>query len=350
MAGPGSRRSHHASNRALPFLAGALPLGALTLLASPPRAQAASPGPGQDAVALAAVPAETLSTADRSWPELAALPPLPDASQATEAARGGPAAEPSPSASVTASVTDSLREAGFSSAGALTEGAGDLAQATPDGAPAADPLSPAGDAPGATPAPAPMPAPDMSSPSLQPQAAQEPKVLISEVVIEGLDGHPEKDRLELAAYGAMSVSPGSEITRSQLRNDLAAVYATGWFADVRIEPVDGPLGVRLKVQVVPNPVLTSISLDPSDAEVPKQVVDDTFAPDLGKTLNLNTLQTRMQELQKWYADQGYSLARVTGPGRISPDGNVQLVVRQGTVAGVEVQFVNKEGSTTNDKG
>ncbi|MEB3354377.1 MAG: BamA/TamA family outer membrane protein, partial [Cyanobacteriota bacterium] len=68
------------------------------------------------------------------------------------------------------------------------------------------------------------------------------------------------------------------------------------------------------------------------------------------TLNLNTLQTRMQELQRWYADQGYSLARVTGPSRVSPDGVVELLVRQGTVEGVEVQFLNKDGSATNDKG
>ncbi|MFN9931872.1 MAG: BamA/TamA family outer membrane protein, partial [Cyanobacteriota bacterium] len=183
-----------------------------------------------------------------------------------------------------------------------------------------------------------------------PPAANEPRVRISEVVVEGLDGHPEKERLELAAYAAMKVTPGGETTRSELRNDLTAVYATGWFSDVRIQPVDGPLGVRLKVQVVPNPVLTKISLDPPDAKVPPEVVQDTFAGDYGRTLNLNTLQTRLQELQKWYADQGYSLARVTGPNRVSPEGDVLVSVRQGTVEGVEVQFLNKEGSATNDKG
>jgi outer membrane protein insertion porin family len=175
-------------------------------------------------------------------------------------------------------------------------------------------------------------------------------VLVSEVVIEGIGNHPERDQLEQAAYAALNVTPGSEVTRSELRTALAAVYATGWFADVRIEPVDGPLGVRLKLQVMPNPVLRAIDLDPSDAEVPRQVVQDIFAADLGRTLNLNSLQSRMQELQKWYADQGYSLARVTGPGRISPEGNVQLLIRQGTVQGVEVQFLNKEGSASNEKG
>jgi outer membrane protein insertion porin family len=171
------------------------------------------------------------------------------------------------------------------------------------------------------------------------------------VVIEGLEGHPERDRLELAAYAAMAVTPGSSVTRTELQTDLSAIYASGWFADVRIQPVDGPLGVRLIVTVVPNPVLKSIQLQPAgEVKLPEQVVSETFAADYGKTLNLNTLQSRMKELQTWYADQGYSLARVTGPSRVSPDGVVDLQVREGTVAGVEVQFINKEGDTTNDKG
>ena len=103
----------------------------------------------------------------------------------------------------------------------------------------------------------------------QPDPATEPRVLISEVVIEGLDGHPEREQLELAAYGALRVTPGTEVTRSELRDDLAAVYDTGWFSDARIEPVDTPLGVRLVVTVAPNPVLTSIRLDPTDAKVPE---------------------------------------------------------------------------------
>ncbi len=181
-------------------------------------------------------------------------------------------------------------------------------------------------------------------------APEEPRVQIAEIVIEGLDGHPESERLELAAYAAMAVTPGTRVTRSELQTDLSAIYATGWFSDVRIQPQDGPLGVRLIVSVVPNPVLQAVDLEPTNLKLPEQVVTDTFAPDFGKTLNLNALQSRMQELQKWYADEGYSLARVTGPTRVSPDGTVELLVREGLVEGVEVQFLDKEGSATNDKG
>jgi len=202
--------------------------------------------------------------------------------------------------------------------------------------------------------PAAAPAPGSAAPtaSQAPEAGapSEPKVLISEVVVKGLQQHPERERLELAVYDAMATRPGTQVTRSELRNDLSAIYASGWFSDVRIQPQDGPLGVRLLVTVEPNPVLTKVELEGGKAKLPATLIPDTFASDYGKTLNLNTLQGRLQDLQKWYSDQGYSLARVTGPSKVTPQGVVQLTVREGTVAGVEIQFVDKEGSPTNAKG
>jgi len=202
--------------------------------------------------------------------------------------------------------------------------------------------------------PAAAPAPGSAAPtaSQAPEAGapSEPKVLISEVVVKGLQQHPERERLELAVYDAMATRPGTQVTRSELRNDLSAIYASGWFSDVRIQPQDGPLGVRLLVTVEPNPVLTKVELEGGKAKLPASLIPDTFASDYGKTLNLNTLQGRLQDLQKWYSDQGYSLARVTGPSKVTPQGVVQLTVREGTVAGVEIQFVDKEGSPTNAKG
>jgi outer membrane protein insertion porin family len=361
MPGLRLRRSLLSPGVALPLLAGAMPLAALLLFAPQGARAAQEAGKTGDLQAGAANPVADAVPAAAAKPVLsepaaASLPAAlssPDTVQAaapppTSGAHGQAAASQFRSTPAVAGPAALLAQAGAPAATPAPADAPAAPGASP-AEPAADPLVPPGmgGSPGLAPA-SPLNAEPAPAPAAQ--ASQEPRVLVSEVVIEGLDGHPERERLELAAYGAMNVTPGTEITRSELRTDLAAIYATGWFADVRIEPVDGPLGVRLKVQVVPNPVLTKISLDPADAEVPKQVVQDTFATDLGRTLNLNTLQTRMQELQKWYGDQGYSLARVTGPGRISPDGDVQLVIRQGIVEGVEVQFINKEASTTNDKG
>ena len=177
-----------------------------------------------------------------------------------------------------------------------------------------------------------------------------PRVLISEVIIEGISGHPEEERLQVEAYGAMQVRPGSRVTREELQRDLNAIQATGWFSDVRINPVNGPLGVQVLVQVEPFPTLSSVELDPVSEELPEAVSEEIFSPDYGRTLTLNDLQKRMKELQGWYTEQGYSLARISGPERVSPDGVVTLKLIQGRVAGVEVQFLNKEGDATDENG
>ena len=250
--------------------------------------------------------------------------------------------------------------------GQAATGAASQTQSAPAGSPAAasspsaaaPTLQPEAPKPGvgkpglAKPAAAPAPGSAAPTASQAPEAGapSEPKVLISEVVVKGLQQHPERERLELAVYDAMATRPGTQVTRSELRNDLSAIYASGWFSDVRIQPQDGPLGVRLLVTVEPNPVLSKVELEGGKAKLPATLIPDTFASDYGKTLNLNTLQGRLQDLQKWYSDQGYSLARVTGPSKVTPQGVVQLTVREGTVAGVEIQFVDKEGSPTNAKG
>ena len=180
---------------------------------------------------------------------------------------------------------------------------------------------------------------------------EQPRVLISEVLIEGLEGHPEEERLQISTYDAMQVRPGMRVTREELQNDLNGIQATGWFSDVRIVPKNGPLGVQVVVQVEPFPPLSAVEISGDDGNlIADEVIEETFASDYGRTLNLNNLQQRMKILQASVADQGYSLARVSGPERVSPAGVVTLKLLQGSVAGVEVKFITQDGDDTDENG
>ena len=66
------------------------------------------------------------------------------------------------------------------------------------------------------------------------------RFLISEIIFEGWENHPEGRKLELAAYDSMSIKPGSIIDNQILNKDLNAIYATGWFSGVKIKSQDGP--------------------------------------------------------------------------------------------------------------
>ena len=182
------------------------------------------------------------------------------------------------------------------------------------------------------------------------QVSEDELFLISEVVIQGIQEHPERKRLQYAAYDAMSIRPGSKVTREQVEKDIESVYATGWFSGVNINPVENPLGIKLVVEVEPNPIFRKINIKPSDSNLNLSVINNIFKDDYGKTLNLNILQLRINEIKKWYLNQGYSLARISGPNRISPEGIIDLSVQEGKVERIDIVFINEDGETENEDG
>ena len=168
-------------------------------------------------------------------------------------------------------------------------------------------------------------------------------VLISEIIIEGWENHPEGRKLELAAYDSMSIKPGSIVNNKILRKDLNSIYASGWFSEVKIKSQDGPLGVRLIVSVIPNPILNKVELLPENTIISNKYVDKIFRNYYGITLNLNELQNKIDKIKQWYQDNGYSLARINGPERISDDGIVTLKVIEGIVSDIELRFLGSDG-------
>jgi len=167
-------------------------------------------------------------------------------------------------------------------------------------------------------------------------------VLISEIVIEGWEDHPEGKKLELAAYDSMSIKPGSIVNNQILKQDLEAIYASGWFSGVKFKAEDGLFGVKLIVKIVPNPILKQIAIQPNDTIIRQKDVDDIFDKFYGATLNLNELKDRISLIKKWYEDQGYSLARVTGPERISDNGAIQLNIDEGIVSEIQIRFIGTD--------
>ena len=175
-------------------------------------------------------------------------------------------------------------------------------------------------------------------------------VLISEIIIEGWENHPEGRKLELAAYDSMSIKPGSIVDNRILNQDLNAIYSSGWFSGVNIESQDGPLGVRLVVNVVPNPILKKVELVPINSVISNSYIDEIFNNFYGTTLNLNELQNKIEIIKKRYESEGYSLARINGPDRISENGIVILNVSEGIISDVKFRFLGSDGEyITNGK-
>lgn len=203
----------------------------------------------------------------------------------------------------------------------------------------------------------PAPTPEDGQPATPPETEQpapanqpEARVLVGEVVVTGVEGE-----LENEVYQAIRTRPGQTATRSQLQEDVNAIYATGFFSNARVEPQDTPLGVRVVFVVQPNPVLRQVVVVPVPADqgqraLPQKVIDDTFSPQYGRTLNIRELQEGIKKLNQWYKQNGYDLAQVVAAPQIAEDGTVRLEVAEGLIEDIQVRFLNKDGEATNDQG
>jgi len=179
--------------------------------------------------------------------------------------------------------------------------------------------------------------------------SQQEQVLIVEVDVEGVQG-----RLEDVVYDATEVQPGRLTTRSKLQEDVNAIFATGFFANVKVVPEDTPLGVRVTFVVEPNPVLEQVQVKtvPEDVDkrvLPESVVDKIFGQQYGEILNLKDLQAQIEELNQWYQDNGYSLAQVVGSPDVSSDGVVTLTVAEGIIEDIRVRTFNEQGEQIEGK-
>ncbi|PSB27039.1 BamA/TamA family outer membrane protein [Stenomitos frigidus] len=215
---------------------------------------------------------------------------------------------------------------------------------TPEAAPTpttpeATPTPEAPSTPGATPTPAQPFTPETTQPS-----EQEPPVLVSEVLVQGVEGD-----IQQQVYQVIRTQPGRTTTRTQLQEDINAIFATGYFSNVRAVPTDTPLGVRVTFEVQLNPVLQKVQLDGTTL-LPEPVITDAFSDQYGKVLNLVQLQEGIKKVNKWYQDNGYVLAQVVDAPQVSPDGVVTLQVAEGVVENIQVRFTNKDGEDKDAKG
>lgn len=205
-----------------------------------------------------------------------------------------------------------------------------------------------------TPQPTPPPSTAPSNPAPEADAPSNPEVLVGEVLVQAQEGQLTTE-LENEVYQAIRTQPGRTATRSQLQEDINAIFATGFFANVRAEPEDTPLGVRVTFFVQPNPILRSVRVQANTGTnvpsvLPEKIVDDIFKEQYGSILNLRRFQEGIKQLNKWYQDNGYVLAQVNEAPAVAADGTVTLAVAEGVIEDIQISFRNKEGDATDDEG
>jgi outer membrane protein insertion porin family len=173
-------------------------------------------------------------------------------------------------------------------------------------------------------------------------------VLVAEVLVKAPAGDLASDLQDLV-YSVVQTRAGRTTTRSQLQEDINAIFATGFFADVEAQPIDTDLGVQVNFIVQPNPVLTDVRLVGNEV-FPQTEADRIFADQKGKIINLLDFQNGILAINQWYQDNGYVLGQVVASPQVAEDGVVTLEVAEGVIETIEVRFFNDQGESVDEQG
>jgi len=173
-------------------------------------------------------------------------------------------------------------------------------------------------------------------------------VLVAEVLVKAPTGDLAPDLQDLV-YSVVQTRAGRTTTRSQLQEDINAIFATGFFADVEAQPIDTDLGVQVNFIVQPNPVLTDVRLVGNEV-LPQTEADRIFADQKGKIINLLDFQNGILAINQWYQDNGYVLGQVVASPQVAEDGVVTLEVAEGVIESIEVRFFNDQGESVDEQG
>lgn len=195
--------------------------------------------------------------------------------------------------------------------------------------------------------PAKAPATPPASGSGTPPRATPP--LSSDLVVTATEVQILGAAAELQQFirGVIRTQPGRDTSSSQLQRDVTAILDTGLFASASVNSRTSPNGLNVTFQVQPI-VVRGLRLVGAQALTPA-VANNLLAPQLGATVSPNALNQGVKQINQWYAQNGYNLARVVAV-QPSRDGTVTIEVAEGTIGEIKVQFTDEQGRTVNEKG
>ncbi|QMS89535.1 outer membrane protein assembly factor [Nostoc edaphicum CCNP1411] len=186
--------------------------------------------------------------------------------------------------------------------------------------------------------------PLISSPSTPKTPTTESNLVVTATDVQVVGANQE---LQDIIRKVIKTQAGGETSQSQLQKDVTAILDTGLFSNVSVNSFSTQAGLNVVYQVQPM-IVRSLQL--SGAKVlTYQVAQQQLQSQIGTTISPAGLQQAVAQINKWYADNGYNLARVLS---IKPNsqGILTVNVAEGLVSDIKFRFINDEGKTVDSKG
>jgi outer membrane protein insertion porin family len=162
------------------------------------------------------------------------------------------------------------------------------------------------------------------------------------VEVSGVEG-----ALRDVVRSALLTRPNFAYTVKEVQEDVQRVFDTGYFAACRPLAEDTRDGVRLTVEVSPNPELRGVVARGGGA-LPASEVQAAFAGLRGRTLNFNAFAAAVARLNGWYEAQGV-LGQVVdvelGAGDV-----MQVRLAEATVSSIALRYVDPKTGEARQEG
>ena len=153
--------------------------------------------------------------------------------------------------------------------------------------------------------------------------------------------------LQQVVRQVIQTQTGGETSQSQLQQDVAAILDTGLFASATVNSTTTPQGLNVVYNVEPV-IVRSLELAGAKA-LTYSVAQERFQSHIGKAISPAALRQAVNEINQWYTDNGYPLARVIS---IKPNlqGILTVNVAEGLVGDIKFRFLKDNGQSVDSEG
>jgi outer membrane protein insertion porin family len=155
-------------------------------------------------------------------------------------------------------------------------------------------------------------------------------------------------RIELDAINQkIKTKPGDIFLAKSLSEDLKAVYAMGYFEDIRIESEDGPDGKRIVFRVQEKPTVRHIKFKGNHVFDDKELKEN-LSISTGAILNLFQIQKNIGRIEDLYKDKNYHNVAVTYAVKTldNNQGDLTFSIEEGKK--VKIKTIDFDGNTVHD--
>ncbi|MBD2082991.1 BamA/TamA family outer membrane protein [Leptolyngbya sp. FACHB-17] len=180
--------------------------------------------------------------------------------------------------------------------------------------------------------------------SPSPASPTPPDVVLTATDVQIVGASAELQQLVRAQ---LQTQPGGNVSTAQLQRDIATILETGLFSTATFTTRTNPNGLSVVFQVQPA-IVRALNLVNAQALTPT-IANQFFQAQFGAPVSPTAINESIRQVNTWYRQNGFSLARVIGvvPNR---EGVLTVEVAEGTVSNIQIRFTDEQGRPTNDKG